>query len=806
MHTEKSLLQLPGFGRKSASIAISGLLVLFAPVAAWADFLFERWSHDVLVASDSIAYICSVEHDESENATVGLREIDLTTGTVGPREVIFTQVAPVPTATTQECSLELSGDGEKLVILYDINVPPLSADQLGTATKDLVGGSVTTRSHLFSGLVASFSAPNLVVRQLNGVWFLFTFATGSVGTEGVLNAMRFPSLADLEANTNKEQLVLWTEDGAPIPFPKRMPGSLFATVDQSANNIRFGYFKIDSPAKINLGTIGTTGGPTLSTINDVLVALSGMSDHGEMAARTSDDRYFNTATGRWTYVVLKSPYLLAGYRLDIDEENGALNAVVHSLVNPAGPYGLGPMAPGPDIFGFPATMDVLLSDGDEWVFASRDHNTDLVALDRIPAAFESDPGPELVNLGTRLPGAEFCGEQMTFPEEELADFYHQNDFLKVRRLPNGTHILVVYLTCPDGDPANAELVARVVPLSFPRLVDDNFGAIPRGETFEVPAPGVLANDSQLDGATPVLNSGPEHGTAEVSADGSFSYTPDPSWCGVDSFLYSVPNSGTDFAARVTVFVSCPADLLWTFDEFTPGQGPLELNQRIKDHGGAGRDGHVYHFFSDDGPSGIQGAPLTGDSTALAFNPDTELVRFVPGFSGFPDGGPAAGTDIQVGESTPLTLEVIARTNGAVSTFQVLAGKVEGDGAGPSWFLQVTDGGLLQGVLTDGGNTTTVTSSQPVDDNEWHHFALVRDTLNSQARLFVDRDLVASASDTTGSLITNSPFAAAAFGEDSNFGRQFDGAIDEVRVVLRALKPLEFVYGRSGEFISDGFEQ
>ena len=54
-----------------------------------------------------------------------------------------------------------------------------------------------------------------------------------------------------------------------------------------------------------------------------------------------------------------------------------------------------------------------------------------------------------------------------------------------------------------------------------------------------PAPGVLANDTDVDGATltAVLVTGPAHGTLALNADGSFTYTPAANFNGSDSFTY-----------------------------------------------------------------------------------------------------------------------------------------------------------------------------------------------------------------------------------------------------------------------------
>jgi VCBS repeat-containing protein len=96
----------------------------------------------------------------------------------------------------------------------------------------------------------------------------------------------------------------------------------------------------------------------------------------------------------------------------------------------------------------------------------------------------------------------------------------------------------------DVAPPNAAPVARSdsYALSGPRLA--------------VPAPGVLANDSDADSdtLTTQLRSGPTHGTLTLSSDGSFTYTPNASFAGSDQFTY-VANDGIATSAPATVTIT-----------------------------------------------------------------------------------------------------------------------------------------------------------------------------------------------------------------------------------------------------------
>jgi VCBS repeat-containing protein len=90
---------------------------------------------------------------------------------------------------------------------------------------------------------------------------------------------------------------------------------------------------------------------------------------------------------------------------------------------------------------------------------------------------------------------------------------------------------------------------------------DSYDAV-EGETLTVAAPGVLGNDTDVDGdqLTAVLNTDVTGGTLTLNSDGSFDYTPDAGTTG-DSFIYFA-NDGTvnsSLAATVTITVVSAAN-------------------------------------------------------------------------------------------------------------------------------------------------------------------------------------------------------------------------------------------------------
>ena len=93
----------------------------------------------------------------------------------------------------------------------------------------------------------------------------------------------------------------------------------------------------------------------------------------------------------------------------------------------------------------------------------------------------------------------------------------------------------------DGDFSSRADVTIAVELmnTAPSAVDDSY-SVKINEVLTVsPTLGVLANDNDTDGdqLTATLVDQPENGTLALNSDGSFTYRPDDSFVGIDSFSY-----------------------------------------------------------------------------------------------------------------------------------------------------------------------------------------------------------------------------------------------------------------------------
>jgi VCBS repeat-containing protein len=89
-------------------------------------------------------------------------------------------------------------------------------------------------------------------------------------------------------------------------------------------------------------------------------------------------------------------------------------------------------------------------------------------------------------------------------------------------------------------------------------VDDSYSMHQDG-VMAVAAPGVLANDVGSSVASPRPVSGPAHGTLQLNADGSFTYTPNAGFSGTDTFTYRAADGAqTSDPATVTITVQTAA--------------------------------------------------------------------------------------------------------------------------------------------------------------------------------------------------------------------------------------------------------
>jgi VCBS repeat-containing protein len=130
----------------------------------------------------------------------------------------------------------------------------------------------------------------------------------------------------------------------------------------------------------------------------------------------------------------------------------------------------------------------------------------------------------------------------------------------------------------DSDVFN--LSVSVTAINDPPVANDDAYTTDEDTPLTVAAPGVLLNDTDPDdgdllSAIPADN--PTNGTLALNSDGSFTYTPNADFSGIDSFTYFANDvtSNSNLVATVTITVNPVNDLptanddAYTTDEDTP---------------------------------------------------------------------------------------------------------------------------------------------------------------------------------------------------------------------------------------------
>jgi hypothetical protein len=107
----------------------------------------------------------------------------------------------------------------------------------------------------------------------------------------------------------------------------------------------------------------------------------------------------------------------------------------------------------------------------------------------------------------------------------------------------------------------ATVVIEVAPVNdAPVAMDDSYATL-EDTLLVVPAPGVLGNDSDVEGdtLTPAVVTPPANGDLSLASDGSFVYTPTLNFNGADYFTYSIYDGEFTDQADVMITVSSVND-------------------------------------------------------------------------------------------------------------------------------------------------------------------------------------------------------------------------------------------------------
>jgi VCBS repeat-containing protein len=133
-----------------------------------------------------------------------------------------------------------------------------------------------------------------------------------------------------------------------------------------------------------------------------------------------------------------------------------------------------------------------------------------------------------------------CNASTTFVDTEELPYNQQFTYF-VRAIFSDCNPAVI-ATCQSG-PSNLSTVDPTVN-SAPVAVADPTYTVVQNKALDVPAPGVLGNDTDEDSPASILKvavitATPAHGTLVLNPNGSFTYTPQNGYSGTDTFKYRV---------------------------------------------------------------------------------------------------------------------------------------------------------------------------------------------------------------------------------------------------------------------------
>jgi DNA/RNA endonuclease G (NUC1) len=121
---------------------------------------------------------------------------------------------------------------------------------------------------------------------------------------------------------------------------------------------------------------------------------------------------------------------------------------------------------------------------------------------------------------------------------------------------NGGDAFTYVVSDGHGGQATGNVAVTISPVNDPPVANNDGYSTNLNTTLNVPAPGVLGNDTDIDGGalSAQLVSNVSHGVLVLNANGSFSYAPNLNFVGTDSFTYRVFD-GVDYSNVVTATIT-----------------------------------------------------------------------------------------------------------------------------------------------------------------------------------------------------------------------------------------------------------
>ena len=174
---------------------------------------------------------------------------------------------------------------------------------------------------------------------------------------------------------------------------------------------------------------------------------------------------------------------------------------------------------------------------------------DLILTVGIPGVLANDSDPDGRTLTAVLVRGPLHGQLTKFATNGSFKYKPSPDY-------NGDDSFVYRAVAGGAQSADTIVTLTVAPVNDAPVAADDIYLNDQQHTLNAAAPGVLANDADVDGdpLTAVLVTRPVHGKVTLRADGSFTYTSNSTFDGADSFTYKA-SDGAKKSAVATVFIT-----------------------------------------------------------------------------------------------------------------------------------------------------------------------------------------------------------------------------------------------------------
>ena len=298
--------------------------------------------------------------------------------------------------------------------------------------------------------------------------------------------------------------------------------------------------------------------------------------------------------------------------------------------------------------------------------------------------------------------------------------------------------------------------------------NDSYDVIANQPVNVAAAIGVLSNDTDADGDSlnVILGTDVSNGALNLNDDGSFTYIPSAGFVGADAFTYSVSDGTDSSATQATVNLSVTQEVivsdLLTHLEFEDFQTGLIA----ADSSSNGNFGAIFgaEYISETGDGSGYSIEFSGNDSIDLGNIDV------------------AGTGLT------LASWINADTFPGNSRDPRIISKASGNAASAHLFMLSTirlgTETVLRARIRVGGSTTTLIadSGTTLTTNSWHHVAVTYN--GSEILLYLDGVEVGSR--TLSGDIDQDNSVSVAVGSQPGGSNGFDGKIDDVRILQRAL--------------------